>query len=569
MADIKQYLDREGLSVVIDEVKAGDAATLQSAKDYSDSLASNYDSVGSANQAETNTKAYTDTKVNELADGQVKTNTDAIAKLNGDATVDGSVAKAIADAKALIDADVDAVESKADQNATDIAAINNAETGILKQNKDYTDTKVGELKTEVDAHEEYVGTIPEGSTATTIVGWVEERTSGIATDAALGELQTAVTGVQEDVATIKGDYLKAADKTELQGNIDKAQTAADAAQEHSEGVAADLAEEVTARTEADEAQAARIKTLEDQIVGLSGCMHFEGVKDEVPTDVTGYENGDVIIVGNKEYVLNNGAFVEFGDVSAQAEAITTLTGRVDGHDTAIGAIETNIDEVEAAVAQKADKTALETEVAERKAADTALDERVQALEGAVGESGSVSEDIATAKQEAITAAAEDATTKADAALEAAKKYADEEDAKIESRVDALEADTHTHANKALLDTYTQTEENLADAVAKKHEHINKEVLDGITAEKVAVWDAAEKNARDYADGLNTTMTSKVDAIDARLVTAEAAVATKAEASTVTAIDERLVTAEAAIAANTSAINSFAPIATTDIQAMFA
>ena len=36
---------------------------------------------------------------------------------------------------------------------------------------------------------------------------------------------------------------------------------------------------------------------------------------------------------------------------------------------------------------------------------------------------------------------------------------------------------HAHSNKALLDTYTQTESNLADAVSKKHEHSNKSVLD--------------------------------------------------------------------------------------------
>ena len=40
---------------------------------------------------------------------------------------------------------------------------------------------------------------------------------------------------------------------------------------------------------------------------------------------------------------------------------------------------------------------------------------------------------------------------------------------------------HIHDNKALLDTYTQTETNLADAVNKKHVHNNKEILDGITA----------------------------------------------------------------------------------------
>lgn len=72
---------------------------------------------------------------------------------------------------------------------------------------------------------------------------------------------------------------------------------------------------------------------------------------------------------------------------------------------------------------------------------------------------------------------------------------------LAGRVTALEGATHTHANKALLDTYTQTEADLADAVAKKHEHTNKTVLDGITSEKVAKWDAAEQNAKDYADGL--------------------------------------------------------------------
>ena len=48
---------------------------------------------------------------------------------------------------------------------------------------------------------------------------------------------------------------------------------------------------------------------------------------------------------------------------------------------------------------------------------------------------------------------------------------------------------HTHANKELLDTYTQTEADLANAVAKVHEHGNKSVLDGITSAKVEAWDS--------------------------------------------------------------------------------
>lgn len=50
---------------------------------------------------------------------------------------------------------------------------------------------------------------------------------------------------------------------------------------------------------------------------------------------------------------------------------------------------------------------------------------------------------------------------------------------------------HTHANKELLDSYTQTEADLANAVAKVHEHGNKDVLDGITSDKVNSWDGKE------------------------------------------------------------------------------
>lgn len=59
---------------------------------------------------------------------------------------------------------------------------------------------------------------------------------------------------------------------------------------------------------------------------------------------------------------------------------------------------------------------------------------------------------------------------------------------------------HTHANKELLDSYTQTDADLANAVAKVHEHGNKDVLDGITSDKVTSWDGKE----DAFDVLPTT-----------------------------------------------------------------
>lgn len=59
---------------------------------------------------------------------------------------------------------------------------------------------------------------------------------------------------------------------------------------------------------------------------------------------------------------------------------------------------------------------------------------------------------------------------------------------LKAKVNAAAEGNHSHANKALLDTYTQTEADLADAVAKKHNHENKTVLDGITADRAAAWD---------------------------------------------------------------------------------
>lgn len=38
---------------------------------------------------------------------------------------------------------------------------------------------------------------------------------------------------------------------------------------------------------------------------------------------------------------------------------------------------------------------------------------------------------------------------------------------------------HNHSNKALLDTYNQTNANLKDAVDKKHNHSNKTVIDNL------------------------------------------------------------------------------------------
>lgn len=75
-----------------------------------------------------------------------------------------------------------------------------------------------------------------------------------------------------------------------------------------------------------------------------------------------------------------------------------------------------------------------------------------------------------------------------------------------TRVAALENDTHTHANK--------------------------DVLDGITSAKVSAWNAAEQNAKTYADDLDAAMDARVDALEAIDHDAYKAYADQAEADAI-------------------------------------
>ena len=205
-------------------------------------------------------------------------------------------------------------------------------------------SEVADVQSAVDTLDAYVGDIPEGYTETTIIGYINKKAeetlnsaSGGSSESAASVLAALNTYKSENDAKVTANTTGVA---EAKAAAVDAQAAADAAQEHSEGVAADLATAVESLEGADADQIERIEALEGTIVGLSGAMHFEGVKDAIPEDVTGYEAGDVIIVGNKEYVFNDGAFVEFGDASVNAEAITALTNRVDTAEADVEALET-------------------------------------------------------------------------------------------------------------------------------------------------------------------------------------------------------------------------------------
>ena len=390
------------------------------AKKYTDDAGKLYDAAGSASTAESNAKAYTDA----LANGQVKTNKEDIATLKG--TGDGSVTKAIADAKAIIDGDIDAVEIIANKNKEDIAAINNSTSGILAQAKGYTDSEVAKVQEEVDNLELYVGTIPAGATATNVIAYVQEKTTGIATEGAMTELGNRIGVVEGDVKTIKEDYLKSSDKTALEGQISGVQTAVDNEKSRAEDKEAELAASIKTISD-DYLKAADKEELQGNIDTLTGVV--ETLRDGVDAEKV---DGVIDLIN---YVEKHGSEVTGmkEDIAQNASDISGVSGRVD-------TLEGEMDAVEGAVATKAEKTYVDEQVQALQGADTGLSNRIAALEAKHGDGeGTVESLIATAKQEAIDTAAADATTKAGNAETAAKGHADSLNTAMNTRVEALEA----------------------------------------------------------------------------------------------------------------------------------
>ena len=73
-------------------------------------------------------------------------------------------------------------------------------------------------------------------------------------------------------------------------------------------------------------KAATVADITTAVADLNGAMHYVGKEDEVPTDVSGYKAGDVIIVGIKEYVFDGTKFDQLGDEGAIGTALAGLHG---------------------------------------------------------------------------------------------------------------------------------------------------------------------------------------------------------------------------------------------------
>jgi hypothetical protein len=145
------------------------------------------------------------------------------------------------------------------------------------------------------------------------------------------DVAAAKTAISQEI-----DSDVAAAKTALVGAAGTANTilwakkAADDAATAAEGANTNANSRVLTTTYNTEqkAQDDKIAALEGKIGGVTGAMHFIGAFTSAPSKngTEALKNGDVYIntSNNKEFVYSGSAWVELGDTTAEAQAITNL-----------------------------------------------------------------------------------------------------------------------------------------------------------------------------------------------------------------------------------------------------
>lgn len=320
---------------------------------------------------------------------------------------------------------------------------------------------------EVDALEVVVGTLPEGKTS--VIEYINEKTSGIATDTALGELQDAVDAIE-------ADYLKAADKTALQDQI----TANDGEIAALQGLVGD--------TKVSTAIENAVKEEADRAKGIEGGLEtrLKAVEDDYLKAADKTELTNAIATAKQEAVatvLGEGTSEDFDTLKEVADWILSDT-------TGAAALQTDVAAIKADYLKAADKTELEGKItAAQNAADKAQGE-VDALEGEVATKAAQADHEALAGR---VTTVEGKVTTLEGEMDTAQADIDALEGKVGEKkvsVQISEAIAAENLAQYALASDLDTAEGKIEALeADTHTHANKEVLDGIEAADITAWDA--------------------------------------------------------------------------------
>lgn len=391
----KKYVSLDKLGLYDTKIKgvisAGDEATLDAAKEYANGLASNYDAAGSAATAKSEAiaaaKTETENQVKALADGQVKTNKEAIEAIRDDENIDSfadvvaELAKkqntgdyatkdeaqgyanakdgAIAEAKAA----GEAAQGTANANAQAIDAINNADTGILAQAKKFASEEDEKVQTSVDTLSEKVGDVPTGSTVMGIITNIQENAYD---DTAI---KGRIDGIEGEVDTLIGEDAGKSVRTIANEEL-AAQLIGENAKE-----SLDTLQEIAAwiQSHPDDASA-----MNDAIVALQ--KQLQGINAGEGT-VKKYVDDAIA-------ALSIGDYAKAADLAALAGRVSTLEGASATHATKdeLKAVSDSLTEYKNGHASDYTNTQIDNAISgaistERESIDAELDKKVDKVDG--------------------------------------------------------------------------------------------------------------------------------------------------------------------------------------------
>lgn len=347
--------------------------------------------IGTTSQAELETLKSTVQALSETHAGDVQTLTEAIAAL----------AKKVDDNETDIEGKVTAINTLLENTyatkAYADAAANAKDTAIAA-----AQSAADQAQADVDALEDFVGdALPEGTKATTVIGFIEERTENIASDSVLAVERIAALEGKVDVekvsSAIEVEKLRA-EKAEsaLDGRLDAIE--ADYLKKADKD---ELAEDISDLTD-------RVADNETAIGILNGTGEGSVKKsiDDAFNDFSTKVTDDNVVNSYKElidYAADHGA--EFtalvGDVTANTNAITTLNGDSETVGSVAKSIKDAIDaenlsQYETKTVVSGINTRLETAEGEIDTLQTDLDTaegKIASIEAQLGEGGSVDDRI--------------------------------------------------------------------------------------------------------------------------------------------------------------------------------